>query len=610
MNIKKSFGFTLVELMVSVSIVTLMMSVVFFGYRTFSNRLAVSAATQELALAVRQAQTFGISAKEFVRGSADFTIGYGIYFSMIDPQSYYIFADTNHDGKYTVGNGCGGVTTECVEKGQIKSNVFVTTFCGINTSGTQVCPPTNAQAVSILFNRPNPDGVIKFLDNGGNLLGGTYQSFQLAVATQNNAFSQGAQSNVSVNQTGQVYVRSSTFGSMQELPIVTWSNPANIAQGVALSATQLNATANIPGTFTYTPVAGTVLSQGNGQVLSVQFTPSDNVAYQTVTKTVLINVINSCTITSITSLGSANLTALPGQLAVQGNYAYTLTNNYPSSYLQVFNVTTAPPVQTSSVTIASADGPSSLVVSGNYAYTVIYDQGPRTNYLKIYNISNPAVTPVLMSTTDLGGRGTPFLAINGSYVYYVNKNNATFKIYDISNPASPVFKSTTNTGSNPSFPYVKSGYLYLAATNSNALEVYNVSNPLMPSYIRQVASNAPYSITNLNNYLYVTNTNFSNTFQTFSIVSPTLPVSQGTVSTTDGASYVSVQNNYAYVTNTNTNNVQVFSISTPASPTLFGSLSLSGQPSYFTPSGAYGFVLSNNYPSQSKLVMYGLGCAQ
>ncbi len=36
-------------------------------------------------------------------------------------------------------------------------------------------------------------------------------------------------------------------------PTVTWAAPANIVYGTALGATQLNATANTPGTFAYTP---------------------------------------------------------------------------------------------------------------------------------------------------------------------------------------------------------------------------------------------------------------------------------------------------------------------------------------------------------------------
>ncbi len=48
--------------------------------------------------------------------------------------------------------------------------------------------------------------------------------------------------------------------------------------GTALSATQLNATASVPGTFTYSPAAGTVLRAGKTTVTAV-FTPTDNVDY-------------------------------------------------------------------------------------------------------------------------------------------------------------------------------------------------------------------------------------------------------------------------------------------------------------------------------------------
>src|SRR5207302_985917 len=56
-------------------------------------------------------------------------------------------------------------------------------------------------------------------------------------------------------------------------PTLAWSNPADIVYRTALGASQLNATAtynstNVPGTFTYTPAAGTVLSAGLGQTLS------------------------------------------------------------------------------------------------------------------------------------------------------------------------------------------------------------------------------------------------------------------------------------------------------------------------------------------------------
>jgi hypothetical protein len=57
-------------------------------------------------------------------------------------------------------------------------------------------------------------------------------------------------------------------------PAVAWATPTPIAYGTALSAAQLNATATVPGTFTYAPAVGTVLPAGI-QTLSVTFTPTE-----------------------------------------------------------------------------------------------------------------------------------------------------------------------------------------------------------------------------------------------------------------------------------------------------------------------------------------------
>jgi hypothetical protein len=72
-------------------------------------------------------------------------------------------------------------------------------------------------------------------------------------------------------------------------PVITWPNPAPIPYGTPLSATQLDATANMAGTFVYTPAAGTVLAAGS-QTLSVTFTPS-NKCQQGATDSVPLTVI-------------------------------------------------------------------------------------------------------------------------------------------------------------------------------------------------------------------------------------------------------------------------------------------------------------------------------
>lgn len=76
-------------------------------------------------------------------------------------------------------------------------------------------------------------------------------------------------------------------------PVITWPKPADIVYGTALSATQLNATANVPGTFTYNPPAGTVLSAAAIQLLSVTFTPNDLVKYDPTNASNSIGVLST-----------------------------------------------------------------------------------------------------------------------------------------------------------------------------------------------------------------------------------------------------------------------------------------------------------------------------
>ena len=74
-------------------------------------------------------------------------------------------------------------------------------------------------------------------------------------------------------------------------PVLTWENPADIGFGTLLSSMQLSATADVPGTFVYTPPSNTKLNAGLNQDLKVDFTPVDPSAYNAATKMVKINVV-------------------------------------------------------------------------------------------------------------------------------------------------------------------------------------------------------------------------------------------------------------------------------------------------------------------------------
>ena len=97
-----------------------------------------------------------------------------------------------------------------------------------------------------------------------------------AYATNNNINSNTA--NVTVNATHKA------------LPVITWSNPANIIFGTALNSTQLDATSSVVGSFIYIPAAGTVLGSGI-HTLQTVFTPKDTMDYTAATTSVQINVL-------------------------------------------------------------------------------------------------------------------------------------------------------------------------------------------------------------------------------------------------------------------------------------------------------------------------------
>src|SRR5579864_9307961 len=72
-------------------------------------------------------------------------------------------------------------------------------------------------------------------------------------------------------------------------PTINWSPPAPITNPTPLSATQLDATASVAGTFVYSPPAGTVLAAGT-QTLSVEFSPTDTADYTNASASVSITV--------------------------------------------------------------------------------------------------------------------------------------------------------------------------------------------------------------------------------------------------------------------------------------------------------------------------------
>jgi hypothetical protein len=111
-------------------------------------------------------------------------------------------------------------------------------------------------------------------------------------------------------------------------PAITWATPAAITYGKALSATQLNASSSVAGNFTYSPVAGTVLTAGS-HTLSVTFAPTNTTDYTTATETVTLTVnkatptITWATPAAVTYGTALSATQLDAKASVPGAFVYS-----------------------------------------------------------------------------------------------------------------------------------------------------------------------------------------------------------------------------------------------------------------------------------------------
>jgi hypothetical protein len=89
----------------------------------------------------------------------------------------------------------------------------------------------------------------------------------------------------------------------QQPPPIVWATPAPIVYGTALSGAQLDATSTLPGSFSYNPAAGTVLTVGQ-HALETAFTPADTVNYTGATASVILTVLPATPVVSVSA--SAN----------------------------------------------------------------------------------------------------------------------------------------------------------------------------------------------------------------------------------------------------------------------------------------------------------------
>ncbi len=149
----------------------------------------------------------------------------------------------------------------------------------------------------------------------------------------------------------------STITVVKATPTITWPTPAAINAGTALSATQLNATASVPGTFVYSPAAGSVPAAGT-VTLSVTFTPSDSTDYNTATQSVQLTV-NKASPPTVTTKAATNVGL--GTATMNGT---VVANNSTTQYWFIYG-TSATSLTSSTAKTGAITGTTATSVSAN-----------------------------------------------------------------------------------------------------------------------------------------------------------------------------------------------------------------------------------------------------
>jgi hypothetical protein len=269
---------------------------------------------------------------------------------------------------------------------------------------------------------------------------------------------------------GNTAAASFTITVLKMTPLITWNVPADITYGTALSGAELNATANVTGSFVYTPPAGTVLNAGAGQTLSGVFTPADGATYTTATMNSNITVLKAIPTTTWAAPGAITYgTVLTGaQLSA--------TANVPGSF-------------------AYTPGNGVVLDAGMRTLSAIFTPTDVTNYASV-----TATTEVLVATAALAvtaashtktyGAANPTLTV--SYSGFVNGDTAT-------SLAIPALVTTAATTSSPvgTYPITASGAVsanytisyvtgtlavtraVLTVTADNQTKTYGAANPVL-----------------------------------------------------------------------------------------------------------------------------------
>lgn len=173
---KLNSGFTIAELIVVIAIFGLVTSVALFNQGRLSSNVLLTNMTYEVGLAVREAQVYGLGAKN-LDGSdnADSFLGeYGVHFSIDNPQEIYLFGN-NYSLSDNPAYDPGEELFQYQFQNQRGNKITALCVGDIDTTNGERCTndennPYMVTWVDVIFKRPNPAPIIYANNSAGPAL--------------------------------------------------------------------------------------------------------------------------------------------------------------------------------------------------------------------------------------------------------------------------------------------------------------------------------------------------------------------------------------------------------------------------------------------------------
>lgn len=179
-----STGFTLIELVVVLAVISTVTAIALSSQSTFNKTLVLANTAYDIALTLHTVENFGIGSRA-LPGVPN--ARYGVHFQKGAPDAFIVFADTTPAANASCtrpdcrpGDYLYSTNDTLVQTYTLGNGIVVDDFCASFSGGSRCASTGDIYSLDIVFGRPNPDAFIR--TNGSSYT--AYTGACLAVSSE------------------------------------------------------------------------------------------------------------------------------------------------------------------------------------------------------------------------------------------------------------------------------------------------------------------------------------------------------------------------------------------------------------------------------------------